>query len=198
MGTRTALSYPWVRWFGVLRAFSSSRSRCVAFSLRCVLSGGSRRVGRDALAATHPARLRGCGAHVNHTFHRHPLPLSNPKTSTSIALISIAPAFERHALHRHLLPLLNPLRNGKHVRRCCKPGEDSATHHRALPQNRSTFTWDPMGLMRFSEPHDACCNLLLQQYCCNITAATVKLEQSTDATVLLQQYCCNVLLQQDC
>ena len=60
MGTRTALSYPWVRWFGVLRAFSSSRSRsrsrsrCVAF--RSVLSGGSRRVGRDPPAATHPAR----------------------------------------------------------------------------------------------------------------------------------------------
>ena len=58
MGPRTALSYPWVRWFGALRAFSSSRSRsrsrsrCVAF--RSVLSGGSRWVGRDPPVATHP------------------------------------------------------------------------------------------------------------------------------------------------
>merc|ERR1711953_329938 len=45
LGTRTALCYAWVRWFGVLRAFSSSRSvafRSVPFrSVGWVAAGGS-------------------------------------------------------------------------------------------------------------------------------------------------------------
>ena len=40
-----------LRWFGVLLAFSDSRSRS---SRSSVLSGGSLRVGRDPPVATHP------------------------------------------------------------------------------------------------------------------------------------------------
>merc|ERR1711953_1325713 len=40
LGTRTALCYPWVRWFGVLRAFSSSRSDPLR-SVGWVAAGGS-------------------------------------------------------------------------------------------------------------------------------------------------------------
>merc|ERR1711953_1558872 len=60
LGTRTALCYPWVRWFGVLRAFSSSRS--VAF--RSVLSGGSRRVGRGCTGFVICLYVSGCTVFV--------------------------------------------------------------------------------------------------------------------------------------
>ena len=56
MGTRTALSYPRVRWFGALRAFSSSRSRSRFRSRsrsRCVPFC---RVGRGGWVATHLRR----------------------------------------------------------------------------------------------------------------------------------------------
>ena len=52
MGTRTALCYPWARWFGVLWAFSSSRSRCVLVLVLVPFC----RVGRGGWVATRPSR----------------------------------------------------------------------------------------------------------------------------------------------
>ena len=64
MGPRTALRYPWVRWFGVLRAFSDSRSRSPSSHSRFP---GFRRLTRDSRIPMHlhrfPMQMHGFPMH---------------------------------------------------------------------------------------------------------------------------------------